>query len=441
MYPLKKLALAAAITTLLVACNSSNNTTQTETGNNPTPPVTAPQTQSACQQDIDKGKDLGITSLPDTAASQYKNNFCKYTQLLAPNGKPVAFYAQEKITNEQLIRARSILESYLSDVPGSEYGINKTVVFNQMADNQATLVLLNGSDDGEPPADGQTLYETENVVEGTTAYFDNDPRDAAFEEILHLMHDTGIGIDGTNTQAGVLPEFQKEIRSAMENAIPPGIITSNAQPLGLWANDSQATEWLRELASENSLTQEYLAAIIDTYYGLAGESTAGGSNFLYQPQTRAQIQSMDPMGWALVGGDSPRKFFSEYVTYEARIDGNFQGTFSLSFDAEQRYTHKSQYLLKARLTGSNLNNLVGNAQANTLTGNTADNQLTGRAGDDVIDGGAGTDTAIFSGASIEYTIVTQESVVTVTDKTADRDGVDTLSNIELLQFSDTSFTP
>lgn len=91
--------------------------------------------------------------------------------------------------------------------------------------------------------------------------------------------------------------------------------------------------------------------------------------------------------------------------------------------------------------GSNPNNLIGNAQDNTLTGNSADNQFTGDAGDDIIDGGAGSDTAIFRGASIDYSITTQDGVTTVTDNTADRDGTGTLNNIELLQFADTSTSP
>ena len=43
--------------------------------------------------------------------------------------------------------------------------------------------------------DGQELYWAELPVEGDEWYMKNDweHRDAAFEEILHLVHDTGIG--------------------------------------------------------------------------------------------------------------------------------------------------------------------------------------------------------------------------------------------------------
>ena len=150
---------------------------------------------------------------------------------------------------------------------------------------------------------------------------------------------------------------------------------------------------------------------------------------------------MDPTGWALVGGSSPRKYFSEYVTYTARIDPVFNGTFTLTFNAAIRYTHKSQYLLNAILLGNKGTGLTANQQANRLTGNSANNVLTGKGGNDILDGGAGNDTAVFSGVSSQYTIVEFGNTVTVTDKINNRDGIDTLTNINLLIFSDTSLTP
>ena len=44
--------------------------------------------------------------------------------------------------------------------------------------------------------------------------------------------------------------------------------------------------------------------------------------------------------------------------------------------------------------------------------------------------------AIFHGSSNEYSIEQKANVVTVTDKVLNRDGSDTLVNIELLIFSD-----
>lgn len=129
------------------------------------------------------------------------------------------------------------------------------------------------------------------------------------------------------------------------------------------------------------------------------------------------------MGWSLM-----EKFFPEQLTYEARIDPDFTGTFRMSFDRDRAYTHHSQYLLQARLTGTRDSNLSGNARDNVLTGN---------AGDNILDGAAGEDTAIFRGAYADYTVSRSgKSRIMVVDRTVGRDGSDTLTGIEFVKFSD-----
>ena len=65
-----------------------------------------------------------------------------------------------------------------------------------------------------------------------------------------------------------------------------------------------------------------------------------------------------------------------------------------------------------------------------------DDSIFGQLGDDTIDGGDGVDTVVLSGARDEYELATVNGVTTVTGS----DGVDTLSNIEILQFDDGYFT-
>ena len=62
--------------------------------------------------------------------------------------------------------------------------------------------------------------------------------------------------------------------------------------------------------------------------------------------------------------------------------------------------------------------------------------ITGGGGNDVIDGGAGYNTAVYSGASAQYSITASGSTFIVADTIPGRDGTDTLTNIEHLQFSD-----
>ncbi|EDY84021.1 Putative Ig domain family [Verrucomicrobiia bacterium DG1235] len=70
-----------------------------------------------------------------------------------------------------------------------------------------------------------------------------------------------------------------------------------------------------------------------------------------------------------------------------------------------------------------------------------EDSITGGAGDDTIDGGVGDDIAIYSGARNEYTVIdNSDGTYSVTDSVGGRDGTDTITNIENLQFSDQTQT-
>ena len=379
-----------------------------------------------CGEDIERGAALGIGPIPDEVAVGYRSIFCKYAEVVAPNGGPIRIFAQSEISNPQLAHARAVLEFYLSDVPSSRYGSDKSAIANQMADNGATLLMLRGRDgefdifDGPAWADidGQPLYEDETVVPGSAWYVENDfdgHRDATFEEILHLVHDTGIGVDVARAAPGVAPDFQAAIRHATNNAL---------YEAGLWAQDDRTTQWIGELEAEGSLTQEYLAAVVDSYYGLWGpfEERPGGMWGIYVAKTREEIMEGDPLGYALMG-----MFFAPHFTHAVRLDPSFGGTFRMSFDPEVPYTHKSRYLVDVALTGSN---------HSSVTGNEEDNRLRGNRGDNALDGGGGNDTATFSGARADYVISREDDVVVVQDQVEDRDGLDRLTSIENIVFRD-----
>ncbi len=138
---------------------------------------------------------------------------------------------------------------------------------------------------------------------------------------------------------------------------------------------------------------------------------------MYVGKTRTDTQKDDPMGYDIVG-----KFFHPYITYNARIEPTFLGTFSLKFDSSKPYTHHSQYLKDITLLGKNNNSVVVNSLDNTITGN------------------EGTNTVIFSGKSTEYKVSAENGKTTVTDTVKNRDGKNTLHNIEKLQFTDKTIT-
>ncbi|MCT4636356.1 MAG: hypothetical protein N4A72_01495 [Bacteroidales bacterium] len=357
---------------------------------------------------------LGIEPVPASLGKQYIKNFNRYTKIKTPNGGTIHIVAQNKISDEQIIRCRSVLNHFLKSYKGSIYGDDKSNIANKMAENGAVLTLLNGKDDGSNPVQvaGQPLYENEIQVEGGDWYINQDykHRDATYEEILHLVHDYGIGVDGPNSNTGATPEFQKLIRKAQQDALNNKI----------WGN--KAPDWIKELTKENSLSQEYLAAVIDSYYGLWGawnKSEPGGMWGIYRAKTRDQIETYDPLGADLVNN----KFFHPYLTYTARIDSGFKGTFTIAFDEKIAYSHHSRYLKDITLLGSNNTNVIVNSLNNTIKGNRGINAL------------------LFKGNKSDYTInKTDNNTYIVTDKITNRDGKNTIIGFEKLKFSDTEMS-
>lgn len=356
-----------------------------------------------------------FSAVPKELAKTYTPalGFDKYSYVSTPNGGKIHIIAQNKITESQLLRSKSVLEHFLKSFKNSKYGNDKSKIANKMAENNAILLLLNGQDDGTNPAkelSGQPLYQNEIQVEGHQWYIKQDyaHRDATYEEILHLVHDYGIGVDKNAKFIGAAKDFQSDIRLAQENAIIDN----------LWGRGSENKSWLEELRGENSLTQEYLAAVVDSYYGLWGAwqptkaESKGGMWGIYLAKTRDEIKTKDSNGWSLM-----EQFLHPYITYNAQIHKSFKGDFSLKFDANKPYTHHSRYLKDITLTGTNNANVIVNELNNIITGNSGNNIV------------------IFSGEEVNYTVEKgQDGWHTITDHRDNGDGIVKVKNIEQLKF-------
>ena len=345
-----------------------------------------------------------------------RRNYDKFIAYRTPNGGTIPLLATDGFSDEQLLRAYNILDYFLTDAPGAKYGADKSAVADAMAENGARMVLPGGSDGKSPiPEDalvGQPLYALEFPVEGSVPYITNDyrRRDAGFEEIFHLVHDYGIGTKYTD---GALKDsFQPEVAAATAAALESG-------RWGIGGRDVRG--WLAELRAEGSLQQEYLAAVLDSYFGYwAGwKDGPGGMWGVYVAKTREDVCRLDPGGAALID-----RFLSGTVTYMARIDPAFTGSFKMHFDASAPYTHKSRYLVNARLTGD---------LPSGLSANDHDNVLIGNAGDNTIDGMGGADVVQYDLNASEATIARTATGLRVEGPGI---GTDTLRNIEILRFRD-----
>ena len=92
------------------------------------------------------------------------------------------------------------------------------------------------------------------------------------------------------------------------------------------------------------------------------------------------------------------------------------------------------------LTGSSANNAIDGGFGNdTIAAGSGNDTVTGGAGNDLIDGGAGTDTSVYSGNRANYSIVSARTGTKTSLIITGKDGVDTLTGIEQLQFADGLF--
>ncbi len=371
----------------------------------------------------------GIIALPESVDPLLRTIFDRYTRVTAPNGRPIHILAQAAWSEDAIVRARKVLEHLLTDVPGSTHGADKSAVADAMADRRATLILFEDEPAlrralrgplGELELGMQDLRANECPVEGSPDYLAHRTRDAAFEEILHLVHDYGI--------RPALPEYDQEIQRTSDHA----------EEAGLWE------PWPEE--EPDSHRNEYIAAIYDNYLDLwtvpptcyegmaleGDEIPEGTSHFgRYLAGSRASLRERDPDGFGLV-----EAFLPPGLAYVAELPEAFEGEFRLDHDPALRYTTKSQHLRHVTLRGEADAALRGNEQVNRLTGNDGDNVLTGGGGDDLLVGGAGADTAVFRGPRTEYEIERESGGVRVRDKIEGRDGDDLLREIERLRFSD-----
>ena len=80
--------------------------------------------------------------------------------------------------------------------------------------------------------------------------------------------------------------------------------------------------------------------------------------------------------------------------------------------------------------------LFGGNGDDDLYGDYGNDHLDGSNGNDHIYGGIGTDIAYFTGSYREYSLAQNSSGLVVSDSHLERDGIDTLEDVELLHFSD-----
>lgn len=363
-----------------------------------------------------------IVDLPQGIHPGLNRHFKKYTNVLAPNGSPIHFLAMDGWSDDRILRVRKVLEHFLRDVPNRQWG-HKTPLANAMANNHATMVLLNDSRDMDrvfPDIEDvdlqmQDLRANESPFEGESDYLQHQTRDAAYEEVFHLIHAAGV--------LDAMKAYDREIRRVAEQA----------KETDLWNYDEP------NMPGNHF---EYIICVYDNYLDLwktkptmmesrtVGKQPRGQSFFgEYKADQRANTRSIDPDGFSLV-----EQFNPDHISYTAELPASFQGEFHLRSNDKLRYSQKATHLKNVTLRGSLEVTLTGNSHDNRLVGNSGDNRITGNGGDDSIFGGEGIDSVVLRGIKSQYVIRRIGDVIEVQDSMVNRDGHDVLSGIERLVF-------
>lgn len=151
-----------------------------------------------------------------------------------------------------------------------------------------------------------------------------------------------------------------------------------------------------------------------------------------QATLRLYFSNADPSGqYGFFGRVLPGENFGITTSYSF-TELNSAKPLLLQYDSEHFFEENP--INGALQWGFEENSLVW-IQGQTFTGTSANELFPSGAGTDTINGGGGTDTAAYSGARSNYTVTKTTTGYTVKDATG-ADGIDTLTNVEQLQFVD-----
>lgn len=364
----------------------------------------------------------GIIQLPEWVNPLFSDAFQRYTHIPALNGDVIPILIQDEVTIDQILYVRKILQSQLTDIPGSMWGSDKSVVLDSIATSNVILYLLNNED---VDTDVQNLWDTgvighgvlatEIFPESSSEYFSSSQQDRTQYRISHLIQQYGIQTS--------MPGLQGSIQSAYINALENGyfyIVDSMPFPVEWWM-------------------AEYVSLGLESYFGNWAHDPnengwAGLSEYAFI--SRESIAESDSLLYNIISG-----FYGETLEYEADWNMPSGLDFLLHREESLDYTYRSQYLKNARLIGDNSNNILGNNFDNILTGNEGWNSLAGFGGHDDLIGQIGNnDIAKFQGDLMEYTIVEIDDTdghddYFITDLMPNRDSTCHIVDIHLLNFA------
>lgn len=172
-----------------------------------------------------------------------------------------------------------------------------------------------------------------------------------------------------------------------------------------------------------------MAAAMDEVIDQTLSSYQGDGDGGFIPEPDAQ-EPMPPV--AVVGAPEPVLIAPEPVVPDAEVSNPFAPTreFIGPIDSAQEF-------LGMEVIGDAQDNvLLGDASDNIIRGLAGNDSMTGQQGNDYLDGGEGWDVVIYDTELANITLTMDAAGITVQDRRAEGDGLDTLYDVEVLSYRD-----
>jgi serralysin len=360
----------------------------------------------------------------------------------------------EALTSTQQSAVRAVLSSYSAVA---------NVTFIEIAETTSRHADLRYAESDKPAT--AWAYYPSTRAEGGDVWLNNSQN--YYESPVKgnyayttLLHETGhaLGLKHAHEASGSFAAMPAD-RDSMEYTV---------MSYRSYVGASTTTGYVNETWGYAQSLMMYDIAALQKMYGANYNTNSGSTIYSWSPTTGAMsvngVSQSAPGGNKIFltvwdGGGVDTYDFSNYST-NLKIDlqpGGWTTTSAtqlakLHYNGSKNavgnianallYNNDPRSLIENAYGGSGSDILTGNIAANVLNGNLGNDLLTGSGGNDTLNGGLGVDTAVLSGVRSQYSVaLLLDTSLRITDsRGGSPDGMDVLSGIEYVQFSDRTYS-